>query len=601
MRVQAMVAATAFAGMLLPVGAASANTGAIKWGACQGKDFPADMRCASVDVPVNWAKPHGRKIKLDLGRLPATRPADRIGVMMPMAGGPGGSGVDNIKQRASSFTALRERFDVVAVAPRNATLRGELPESCYLSGPTLFAPATRQEYQKLGRTLQQSVRECRKADPEFFDSLDSSSVARDMDAVRAALGEAKLSIMGTSYGGRPIADYSRMFPNRVRAAYFDGTGNPVGDQDANERTLYKQLEGQFTRFVDWCATTGECALHGEDVAAVWRKLTADADRTPIPVSGQPQAAAYTGFDLKVAIGPYLQSPQVGPPGTGGYPGYVTVAKAIDKARHGDAADFADAVLKAFGTAKFPAPPASVATWCHDGAGYTGYREYEQFRRRGKELAPNLAGHAQRVPLTCTGWSRPTNPARSLPGNAGQPVAQQVRQRAHHPVARGVPAQVVDVLEVVQVEQQQRATHAQRQLALQFPGQRPPVRQAGQRVLLHHPEQVLVPVPQLGGPQFLVTPARHVHRAVQQVPVRHGDARDLQPPVVGLVPGPPRDHDRLVGRCLGHARQQRGQGPAHALPGAQPEQAGHPRVGPLHPAPLVGDGERDIAGRQHLAQ
>jgi hypothetical protein len=109
----------------------------------------------------------------------------------------------------------------------------------------------------------------------------------------------------------------------------------------------------------------------------------------------------------------------------------------------------------------------------------------------------------------------------------------------------------------------------------------------------------VPVAELGRPQLLITPPGDVRGTEEQV-LPEREARDLQPSVIGLVAGTPRDH-HCLGRRLGGAREQRREGPADTLLGTQPEQLGHPWVHPLHPAPLVGDGKRDIAGRQHLAR
>lgn len=88
------------------------------WGDCAGKDAPADMRCAAIEVPVDWSRPDGPKITLSLARLAATEPRHRIGGVLGIPGGPGAKGIDDLKRAATDLTDLRRRFDLVAYDPR---------------------------------------------------------------------------------------------------------------------------------------------------------------------------------------------------------------------------------------------------------------------------------------------------------------------------------------------------------------------------------------------------------------------------------------------------------------------------------------------------
>ncbi|MBF8190986.1 alpha/beta fold hydrolase [Nonomuraea sp. K274] len=389
-------------GTLLVAPAAPAN--ATGWEACQGADRPKDMVCSSVEVPVDWAKPGGRKISVKFAKLPATGRSQ--GTVFSVPGGPGGSGIDDLTYYTKSFADLRERFDVVSLEPRNAGTFGRLPQRCFTTGPWLTRPDDKAEYAKLGVTVRRAAQECRKHDPEFFDHLDSVSVARDIEAIRAALGQERLSFIATSYGGVPAVAYARLFPKRIRAMYLDGAVNQLRDAEAEARTKYRTYEAQFARFVDWCASSSAC---GKDIEGRWRKLVAAADRTPVPVKGEP--AAYSGFDLQVAMMPHLVSPGSEPE----YPRWTELAKAIAQAEAGDATGFAKYVKAGAGSLKAPSYVGMNATQCTDGLRYRDYQDYQSVRALGERISPNLYGMGVWHRLGCTGWPVPvTNPRAPLP-------------------------------------------------------------------------------------------------------------------------------------------------------------------------------------------
>lgn len=394
-------------------GSPDSGPSTLAWAHCADKSLFKEMRCASIKVPVNWAKPSGRKIDLTVGLLPATGTERRMGTVFAIPGGPGGSGVKDLSKAAGSFAELRSRFDVVSVEPRNTIDKGVLPYDCLVSGPWITWPDSRAEYAELGRRNRAAAQRCRAADAEFFDHLDSASVARDMEAIRAALGEEKLSFIGSSYGGRPGIEYSRLFPGRVRAMVFDGAANPYVD-GAQSRLTHEE---SFGRFAAWCAATTACALHGQDVGEVWRALVARADRVPVPVRGESPRAAYSGFDIKEAAAPSIISPGPEPE----YPRWTQLAEAIKRADDGDASGFADYVRQSMKSPKVPSAVGMNMTHCPDGIGYRDYEEYRKKRREGERLLPNVAGIELWHPLACVGWPTPvTNPPAPLPAKGLPP-------------------------------------------------------------------------------------------------------------------------------------------------------------------------------------
>ncbi|MEV4581832.1 alpha/beta fold hydrolase [Nonomuraea jabiensis] len=413
-RIKALAVGTAAAVLVSAVPAAASGSpgsgpSSLAWAAC--KDGAKDMRCASIEVPLDWAKPSGRKIRLTVGMLPATGAERRIGTVFAVPGGPGASGVADLGKNAGSFAELRAHFDVVSVEPRNTIDKGVLPYDCLVSGPWITWPDTRAEYAELGRRNRAAAERCRAADPEFFDHMDSASVARDMEAIRVALGEEQLSFVANSYGGMPGIDYSRLFPGRVRAMVLDGTVNPYMDR-AQGRLSHEE---SFTRFAAWCAATTTCALHGQDVGEVWRALVARADRSPVPVEGE--RVAYSGFDIKEAAAPSVISPGPEPE----FPRWTELAEAIKRATGGDASGFAGYVRQSTKSQKVPAFIGMNMTHCLDGLGFRDYEEYREERREGERLLPNLAGIELWHPLACVGWPAPvTNPPAPLPAKGLPP-------------------------------------------------------------------------------------------------------------------------------------------------------------------------------------
>ncbi|NUW38680.1 alpha/beta fold hydrolase [Nonomuraea rhodomycinica] len=394
-------------------GAPGSGPSSLTWAACADRNLVKEMRCASIEVPVDWARPSGREIRLTVGMLPAVGAQRRIGTVFAIPGGPGGSGVKDLSTYAGSFAELRERFDVVSVEPRNTIDKGVLPYDCLVSGPWIALPGSRAEYAELGRRNRQAAERCRAADPEYFDHMDSASVARDMEAIRVALGEERLSFIASSYGGVPAIAYARLFPGRVRAMVMDGAASPYLDRAQGMRSH----ERAFGRFAAWCAADTACALHGQDVGALWRALVARADRVPVPVRGEPSGTAYSGFDLKQAAVASVVSPGPAP----GYPRWTQLAEAIRRAAGGDASGFAGYVRQATGSPKVPSFTGMNMTHCLDGIRYGGYEEYREARLAGERLLPNLAGIELWHPLGCAGWPAPVvNPPAPLPATGLPP-------------------------------------------------------------------------------------------------------------------------------------------------------------------------------------
>ncbi|MEV7803059.1 alpha/beta fold hydrolase [Microbispora sp. NPDC088329] len=397
------LALVAVAGMSPPVPAHAAAPAA--WRTCRGDDIPPGMQCATTTVPVDWRRPAGPAITLNLARLPATTPARRIGTVLIVPGGPGEDGIPVLKESTTSFAALRRRFDVVAYDPRSGNaMRSILPPSCVRPGlKAVSAVRTRTRYRAQAGALDEAVRRCRADDTTgLVDHLDSLSVARDMDAVREFAGEEKLSLLGWSYGGVPATAYARLYPRRVRAMVLDGVVDHSGGPFALERSMLPPVDQSLTRFTAWCASDKACALHGRDVRGLWRRLVKAVSRRPVTVTS-PGLGTITMDDTHLKMfGGTVTQPAAWP----------ALAGALAKAAGGDFTWFGEQALH---NSQAWTMPAFMAARCSDALGYQGYDELVRGRRHAMRISADFGGGSLWESLVCSGWKQPVaNPPRPLP-------------------------------------------------------------------------------------------------------------------------------------------------------------------------------------------
>ncbi|MFC5922763.1 alpha/beta hydrolase [Micromonospora vulcania] len=254
-------------------------TGRIDWRACPERPDDPGTRCGTLRLPVDWARPNGATFQLALARRAATDPAARIGVLVINPGGPGLSGVDATLTADSAYGPdVLRRFDIVGFDPRGTVRSAPVRcSSALLAQQPSLIPASRAEYDRLLAYNRQMRDDCRAHSGPLFDHFDSASAARDMDAVRAALGERQLSFYGLSYGSLIGQNYAELFPDRVRAMVLDS----AMDHSVGVREYFRSgaasNEALFNEFVRWCDRNQSCALHGRDVPAMFDRLMRRAD------------------------------------------------------------------------------------------------------------------------------------------------------------------------------------------------------------------------------------------------------------------------------------------------------------------------------------
>ncbi|MFE7131082.1 alpha/beta fold hydrolase [Streptomyces sp. NPDC057638] len=290
-----------------PVGGRSPAETAVDWRPCP-EDPSAE--CGTLRLPVDWARPSGERFALALARRTATDPGRRVGVLLVNPGGPGDPGARFAIERAPSYFSarVRERFDIVGFDPRG--VGGSRPVRCstglLAQRPSPY-PRDQAEFERLAAFNRALREDCRRHSGPLYDHADTLSVVRDMEAVRVALGEERISYFGHSYGTLIGQQYAERYGERIRAMAL--TANMDHSLGIREFLVSSAAtaEDSFHQFVNWCERTTSCALHGRDVTDVWDRLLARADQGAVRDPGRPgrvlTANAITHIALTRFYGP----------------------------------------------------------------------------------------------------------------------------------------------------------------------------------------------------------------------------------------------------------------------------------------------------------
>lgn len=247
----------------------------IRWAACPEDDR---VQCGTMRVPVDWTQPYGPATELTIARRPATDPARRIGALLVNPGGPGGSAVDFAFGAPTFFGAeVNRRFDIVGMDPRGVGRSS--PVRCsqaLVDAKPAPMIETEPEYVATIAYNRRLAADCAARTGPVFGHVDTASVARDMEAVRQALGEEKISFYGASYGSMIGTEYSQRYPQRLRALVLDS----VMDHSAGLASFLIEMtdaaQNAFGEFVAWCARDARCVLRGQDIPRLWQQVVARA-------------------------------------------------------------------------------------------------------------------------------------------------------------------------------------------------------------------------------------------------------------------------------------------------------------------------------------
>ena len=260
----------------------------IVWSPCLN-DPAGESECGALAVPFDYDNPTVGSFTLFITRLPAVDPANKIGSMLVNPGGPGFGG-SSVAQDAQYYfsSELLDRFDIIGWDPRG-TGKSTPAINCIDEYDQYFGidstPETPEEKQAIIDASQKFNDECVARSGEILPYISTQATARDMDSIRQALGEDKITYFGFSYGSELGATWATMFPNTVRAAVLDGASDPNATSLDQGLAQAKGFEKQLDAFLASCSKRVSCAFHsGGNSAAALDKLLTDVDVKPIVVS-----------------------------------------------------------------------------------------------------------------------------------------------------------------------------------------------------------------------------------------------------------------------------------------------------------------------------
>ncbi|MFF8959172.1 alpha/beta hydrolase [Streptomyces sp. NPDC014894] len=251
----------------------------------------AGFQCASLKVPLDYAEPGGDSIELAVARKRATGPGKRLGSLMVNPGGPGGSAVGYLQMYAGiGYPApVRARYDMVAADPRGVA-RSE-PVEC-LGGKEMDAytqtdqtPDDPAETARLTGSFRGFAKGCEQRSGKILPHVSTVEAARDMDVLRAVLGDRRLTYVGASYGTFLGATYAELFPDRAGRLVLDGALDPALPAREVNRDQTAGFETAFQSFAADCVEQPDCPLgtvSARDASARLKDFFAEVDARPVP-------------------------------------------------------------------------------------------------------------------------------------------------------------------------------------------------------------------------------------------------------------------------------------------------------------------------------
>jgi pimeloyl-ACP methyl ester carboxylesterase len=288
--------------------------------------------CGKLAVPLDYASPAAGTVQLFVVRVHYTeqKQSDRLGSLLVNPGGPGGSGVTLAASLVNQLsTEVFDHFDVVGFDPRGVGL--STPLTCIsdrqkdrlaAEDPDVRTAAGRLVARSSAATV---VKGCVTKYGATLAHFNTTEAARDLDRIRAAVGDSKLNYLGYSYGTRLGAVYAHLFPTRVRVAVLDGAVDPVAPELTTDEAQTRAFESAFDQFAADCRTRPACAVLGNPRSVV-TALIAAADRTPIPSSVPTDTRTATGGIVTTAVVSALYDQT----------SWVSLGQALIAARSGDA-------------------------------------------------------------------------------------------------------------------------------------------------------------------------------------------------------------------------------------------------------------------------
>jgi len=400
------------AGLAVSPHASSHATG-LDWEDC-GDGFD----CATLGVPLDYSGKDPGALTIALIRHPAGDRAKRIGSLVVNPGGPGSSGVDFVREWTALLPdRILDRFDIVGFDPRG--VGHSSPISCHASLVPLTAadpsPDTPAEFDNLATLSRRFAEECAATYGDILPHLGTRNVARDLDRIREAIGDEKLTYLGYSYGTEIGQVYAGLFPTNIRAMVLDGAVDLTLSPD--DRALAQAIG--FERALDAYARDCRenlCGLtrRGDPIKAI-DDLLAKAEAGPIPARRANRPAG-PGETLLGIITPLYSRDS-----------WPALTRAIETALEGDGTQLVqltDQYLERLPDGSYTnSTEANLAVNCVDSPPSklpTRWEDYPAVAARFAAVSPHF-GAAVALGLSCANWAAAPDPTGPVSAAGAPPI------------------------------------------------------------------------------------------------------------------------------------------------------------------------------------
>lgn len=396
----------------------------LRWQACN-KGF----QCARLLVPFDYRRPAWRRFSLPVIRLAATHPAQRIGALVVNPGGPGGSGISYALQARSEIAApVRARFDIVGFDPRG--VGASEPAIRCLTGPQLDTYFSTNENLTGASHLAPVIAEakrfargCERESRALLPWVGTPNAARDMDVLRATLGDAKLTYLGKSYGTYLGTWYAQLFPSHVRALVLDGAIDPASSSLRMNIVQGQGFEVALRAFVADCVARVGCPVGRGSVAAGVTRIQGLVSRaTAHPLVNNLSSQRADGALLLNGIATALYSQAYWP----------TLREALTSAFGGDATvlvELANALWERNGSGQYTnLADANMAVECLDRPWPSSLARWRAAAATATRAAPAFGASIMWGSLPCAYWAVRSSPLPPIRAAGAPPILVIGNQR-----------------------------------------------------------------------------------------------------------------------------------------------------------------------------
>ncbi|NTV38527.1 MAG: alpha/beta hydrolase [Demequinaceae bacterium] len=237
-------------------------TQSVSWTTC------GELQCATIQVPLDWSSPDGATIGIAVNRRPADDQGRRVGSLLINPGGPGGSGKELLQYfEPTAGEKLLASYDIIGFDPRG--VGDSAPINCG-DGKALddyyvkdFIVLEQKDLEEAAARNEEFAKACRANSGRIMQNADTVSAARDMDVIRAVLGDDHLNYLGFSYGTQLGATYAEIYPENVGRLVLDGAVDISLSSEDQSITQAAGFENALKNFIVWCHEQDSCPLTGD--------------------------------------------------------------------------------------------------------------------------------------------------------------------------------------------------------------------------------------------------------------------------------------------------------------------------------------------------